>query len=41
MEQKIGAEKMELSVMEPVKKHKHTGEFKVKTEKFKVWFDLV
>ncbi|MFH1828913.1 MAG: isoleucine--tRNA ligase [Nanoarchaeota archaeon] len=41
IEEKVGAEKMEISFVNPVKKHQHNGEFKVKNEKFAVWFDKI
>src|SRR3989344_5088952 len=39
--EKVGAEKMEISVLEPARKHKHSGEFKIKQEQFKAWFDSI
>ena len=41
IEEKVGAEKMEISVVNPVRKHQHQLEFKVKQEKIVVWFDKV
>jgi isoleucyl-tRNA synthetase len=41
IEEKVGADKMKLDNVDSVKKHEHQGEFKVKNEKFKVWFSKV
>ena len=41
IEEKIGAEKMVIDSVDSVKKHEHSEEFKVKQEKFKVWFSKV
>ena len=41
IEEKTGAEKMEISCVDPVKKHTHTSTFKVKREEFDVWIDKV
>ena len=41
LEEKVGAKKLEISFIEPVKKHQFSEEFKVKTESFKVWMDKV
>ncbi len=41
IEEKIGAEKIILDSQDSVKKHEYEGEFKVKQEKFKVWFSKV
>lgn len=39
--EKVGAKKIELSYIEPVRKFQHTGEFMVKKEKFIIWFEKV
>ena len=41
IEEKIGADKMEISIADSVRKHEHQAEFKVKWEKFSVWFSKV
>ena len=41
IEEKTGAEKMEIDCVPSVKKHHFEEEFKVKNEKFKVWFSKV
>jgi hypothetical protein len=41
IEEKVGASKMELFAVDPVKKHQFHNGFKVKQEKFSVWFDKV
>ncbi|MBT5342086.1 isoleucine--tRNA ligase [Candidatus Woesearchaeota archaeon] len=41
IEEKVGADKMEISIVNSVKKHEQQAEFKVKWEKFQVWFSKV
>ncbi|MBU0470261.1 MAG: isoleucine--tRNA ligase [Nanoarchaeota archaeon] len=41
IEEKVGAEKMEISNLNPVKKHEHNSSFKVKEEEFEVWFNKI
>jgi isoleucyl-tRNA synthetase len=41
IEEKIGADKMEISIADSVKKHQEKAEFKIKWEKFQVWFSKV
>lgn len=41
LEEKVGAKKLEIGFIEPVKKHQFFEEFKVKSESFKVWMDKV
>jgi isoleucyl-tRNA synthetase len=41
IEEKIGAEKMELASKDPSKGYEHKADFKVKSEKFSVWFEKV
>ena len=37
--EKVGADKLDISLVEPSKKFEHHGEFSVKQEKFVTWFD--
>jgi isoleucyl-tRNA synthetase len=41
IEEKVGADKMVIDSLDAVKKYDHSEEFKVKQEKFKVWFSKV
>ncbi len=41
IKEKVGAQKLEFSLIEPKKKYAVNQEFKVKEEKFAVWFDKV
>ncbi len=39
IEEKVGAESMDVSVSQPSRKYPHQGEFSVKQESFSVWFE--
>ncbi len=41
IKEKVGAQKIEISNVNPVRKHQFNEEFKVKQEKFTIWFDKV
>lgn len=39
IKEKVGAEKIEISTLNPVKKHKQFGKKKIKKEEVEIWFD--
>ena len=41
IQEKVGADTLKIETIDPARKHQHTGEFAIKKETFKVWFDKI